>query len=141
MFEPEKITREYALANRLIFYPATEDEAYAIQKRIFALGFAWADGKHEVRHLTECVRTGILLDHGDLYYHPAKNDRNITCSIHQLDEDYMPPAERKMQEMFNTLMARMDDLQEQMNRIESRVSPQSLDKAPRKFPTPQNGGG
>lgn len=141
MSEPEKITREYALANRLVFYPATEDEAAAIQRRIFAMGFAWADERRVVRHLADCVRKGILLDHGELYYSPTKSDRNITCSIRQLDEDYMPKTERRMQEMFNILMARMDDLQEQMNRIEARLSPESLDKPARRLPSPKNGGG
>lgn len=133
MSEPQKITPAYARANRLVFAPASVDEAIAIQTRIFAMGFHWANGGTDVEKVNECVQTGILLDHGELYYNPTKNDRNIPCTIHQLDENYMPPLERKMTDMFNTLMARMDDLQAQMDRIEKRFEPETLQKPAHKL--------
>jgi hypothetical protein len=139
MSEPQKITRDYALANRLVFTPSSPDEAIAIQERIFAMGFKWANGVTEVQNVNECVQTGMLLDHGELYYHPSKSDRNIPCTIHQLDESYMPPLERKMTEMFNTLMARMDTLQEQMDRIERRLGPETIEKSVPKLRPPGQG--
>ena len=139
MSEPQKITRAYALANRLVFAPASADEAIVIQERLFAMGFKWADGKSDVTKVNECVQTGILLEYGELYYNPSKNDRNIPCTVHQLDENYMPPLERKMTDMFNTLMARMDDLQAQMDRIEKRFEPETLKKPGRKLRPPGQG--
>lgn len=133
MSEPQKITREYALANRLVFAPASADEAIVIQERIFAMGFKWADGVTDVKKVNECVEKGMLLDHGEMYYDPTKSAHNIPCTVHQLDENYMPPLERKMTEMFNTLMARMDDLQAQMDRIEKRFEPETLKKPVRKL--------
>jgi len=139
MPEPQKITRAYALANRLVFAPETAEEAVVIQECLFAMGFKWAGGATEVQKVNECVQTGILLDYGELYYNPAKSDRNVPCTVHQLDENYMPPLERKMTEMFNTLMARMDDLQAQMDRIEKRFEPETLKKPVRRLRPPGQG--
>src|SRR5690606_1338530 len=121
--------------------PEVPDEAITIQERILAMGFKWADGAESVQKVNESVQKGLLLDHGKLYYHPSKSDKNTLCTVHQLDEDYLSPSDRRMQDMFNALMARMDDLQAQMDRIEARVSPANLDKPSRKFPAPKNGGG
>lgn len=136
MSEPQKITRAYALANRLVFAPASADEAVTIQVRIFAMGFKWANGDTDVDKVNECVEKGMLLDHGKLFYNPSKSERNISCIVHQLDENYMPPLERKMTDMFNTLMARMDDLQAQMDRIERRLDPETIQKSAPKLRAP-----
>jgi hypothetical protein len=133
MPDASKITREYALGHRLVFFPKSTEEAQAIQEAIFKMGFYWADGDKEVKKLPECVDKGILLDHGKLYYHPTKSSANIVCQTEMLDENYLPPAEKRMQEMFNTLMARIDDLSEQIARIEKQVGPDELQK-PRKPP-------
>ena len=139
MSEPQKITRAFALANRLVFAPASVDEAIAIQERIFAMGFKWADGETAVQKVNECVQKGVLLDHGVMYYDPTKSAHNIPCTVHQLDENYMPPLERKMTDMFNTLMARMDELQAQMDRIEKRFEPEALEKPAPKLRPPGQG--
>ena len=103
------------------------------------MGFKWSDGTKDVQYVNECVQKGILLDHGELYYNPSKSDRNILCTVQQLDENYMPPLERKVTDMFNTLMARMDALQAQMDRIEKRFEPEALEKPAPKLRPPGQG--
>jgi len=140
MSEPQKITRAYALTHRLVFAPAAPEEAIAIQERVFAMGFKWSDGTTDVVKVNECVRTGILLDHGKMYYNPSKNESNIPCTVHQLDESDMPLPARKMADMFNTLMTRLDALQEQMDRIERRLGPETIQKSAPKMRPPGKGG-
>lgn len=139
MSDTPKITPEYALGHKLVFFPKSTDEAQAIQEAIFKMGFSWADDDKGVKKLQECVDKGILLDHGKLYYHPSKSSANIVCQTEMLDENYLPPAEKRMQEMFNTLMARMDQLSEQIARIEKQIGPDALQK-PRNLPPPRGKG-
>jgi|GEM_PF-2623156 len=140
MSDAPKITREYALGHRLVFYPKSTDEARTIQEAIFKMGFGWSDNDKAAKNLQDCVDTGILLDHGKLYYNPTKSSANIVCQTEMLDENYLPPVEKRMQEMFNILMMRIDDLSEQIARIEKQISPDTLEKPKRKAPHLGKGG-
>jgi len=156
---PEKVTREMAMQNTLLFLPENEEQATYVQKRLFALGFSWENGAMEflrakdgrtVRSLKECTESGIVLYHQRIYClgrgDSAKGYK--LCDIRQLATDYVPPQDAsapqlpdRLMQMFSEVTARLSAIEDRLSKIEERLAPAdappALQKSALRAPEPK----
>lgn len=134
----QKLTREFCLNKTLIFYPGTVQEAIAVQKGLFNLGFIWADGVEDVQKAHECAETGIVLEDNKIYYHPSSETKRkgTVCSVQQLDSNYISPDQSFMLDLFNKMSARIDALTAEVAALKQQLEPQKLEKNRLKGNTP-----
>ena len=125
------ITKEFCKGKTLIFFPQTEEEAAFIQRKIFAMGYRWVeDPGTSVRHISESVNTGMVLDEkGFLWFNPSAKSlaTGLLCTSDQFDEKYLSPDRTFMLEQFNKLSAKIDAVYEELR-------PPTLDKPIRSKP-------
>jgi hypothetical protein len=125
--ESQKLTRDFLQRNRVVFRPKTPEEAKVIQQRLFDMGFSWSAKSREIKHVAECVATGVLLEEGVVYYNPDCRQPHISCDVAQLDENYKP-FEEKVMELFNAQAERQKRIEEKLDRILAEIGPQTIDK-------------
>jgi hypothetical protein len=126
----EKITRDFCRGKKLAFFPETRDEAVFIQKTVFSFGFKWRDGDTHVAEIENSVAKGIGLSDGTMHYFKDAPDLGgyLICRATQLDENYLPPEQMRLIEVFSRLMARIDGLEAKIDRISKEISPREIDK-------------
>ena len=139
----EKITRESVAGQRLIFFPKSEDECAHLQQGLFNLGLHWANGQDVVQNTAAAVKNGLVLLDGVIFYRSDVDTGAYTsCSIAQVDADYLPPEQRLMVDLFNKLSAKVDALSEKVDRLYAEVHPEIADTKPGlKKPAPAQQGG
>jgi len=136
----EKITKEFCLGKRLIFYPKTEQEAALIQRKFFDMGFRWSSGSAEVMRLDDCVSHGVLLTAESVLYHSpssSSTETGLLCTSAQFDENHLSPEMTFMMTQFNQLAAQLKELARAVAEIKKELQPQRLDKPVVK--KPENG--
>jgi|GEM_PF-2632338 len=74
----EKVTREMAVQNELLFLPQNSQQSAYIQKRLFEMGFIWANGSSSLQHDAECVSNGIVVKNQRIYYLGMRMTRAAT---------------------------------------------------------------
>lgn len=119
----EKITPEMMRRERLVFYPATQEEAAVIQERLIAMGGKWG-GEHgaNAAELENCVQKGFLCERGTFYYNPSSSSSSLLCTVNQLDENYMPPDRAFLMEQFNKMTACIEGLTAQVAELKGEVA-------------------
>jgi len=129
----EKVTREMAAQNTLLFLPETEKQAAYVQQRLFAMGFIWANEVSSVQNLKECTANGIVLQNQRIYYLGSKDaaEGYKLCSLAQLAADYVPPRVApapppvdKLMQMFSEVTARLSAIEGRLSKIEERLAPE-----------------
>lgn len=129
----EKVTREMAAQNTLLFLPENDQKSAYVQKRLFDMGFIWANDVKTVQNLKECTANGIVLKGQRIYYlgdeDTAKGYK--LCSLAQLAADYAappaaavaPPPDRLI-EMFAEVTARLSAIENRLAKIEQHLGPE-----------------
>ncbi|MDP2206721.1 MAG: hypothetical protein Q8K65_10500 [Alphaproteobacteria bacterium] len=128
----EKVTREMAAQNTLLFLPETEKQATYVQQRLFALGFIWANDVKKVQSLEECTANGIVLKNQRIYYLGEDDEAKgyKLCALEQLAEDYIapaaltPPSPDRLMQMFSEVTARLSAIENRLSKIEERLAPE-----------------
>jgi len=123
----EKVTREMAVQNTLLFLPETQKQAAYVQQRLFDLGFIWANDVKKIQHLEECTANGIVLKNKRIYYLGKDDDAEgyKLCSYAQLGQSYVAPAAQvppppdRLIEMFSEVAARLSAIEDRLSKIES----------------------
>ena len=125
----EKLAPEFCRNNNVIFYPKNKSEARSLQKALFEMGFAWSSGGQVVQCIDECIRNGLVIQNGNIYYKGSNdNAYYILCAVEQLDGNYITPERKFLLEQFGKINARLDALEEKIDRIGREVLPQEVDK-------------
>jgi hypothetical protein len=131
----EKITREFASQNDLLFLPADAAEAIFVQQSLFDMGIRWANGDGKVSNIDKSVANGLVLQNGRLYWRGEDDDAAgyLLCQAKQLRADYMPPQEKDIPaetvaDMFREMMTRLTQVEEKLARLEREIVPQEIAK-------------
>lgn len=87
----EKITKELAENNRLVFFPKNADEVQFIQLKLFSMGYSWA-GDCVIKRVKECVSAGLVADKDGFIMNGPFGDTTketaLRCFIDQFDDEY-----------------------------------------------------
>lgn len=125
----ERLTKEFCQSRRLVFFPKTEQEAALIQRKLFSMGFAWANGAVDARCLDDCVKSGMILtSEGVIYHSPSSGDNGLVCTSAQFDENYLSPDMALLMGEIKKLSAQITALTEEVAEIKKELQPQKLDK-------------
>lgn len=137
----EKVTREMAAQNTLLFLPENDQQAAYVQKRLFELGFIWANDAKTVQNHKECTANGIVLK-GQRIYYLGKEDTAKgykLCSLAQLAADYVAPRgaahpvaappssplpSDRLMEMFAGVTAWLSAIERRLAKIEQPLGPE-----------------
>lgn len=125
----ERLTPEFCRSNDIIFHPKNSGDAQSIQKALFGMGIFWADGSKTIKHTDECVKCGLVIQKGKIYYKGENdNTRYIAAAMEQLDEDYLSPDRKFMMEQFNKISARLDEMDRKFDELRREILPYELEK-------------
>ncbi len=133
-----RITKEFCQGRTILFYPATPGEAEFIQRKVFAMGFSWADKnmRNTIGYGDACTRYGMTLIDGKLGLFPDKKASKIglVCASNQFDEEYRPDMEL-LKEQFAQFAARQEEMSRKLDELIGKVDdlyeevkPKALDK-------------
>lgn len=127
----QKITKEFCQGKVLLFYPRTAEESVFIQRKVFEMGYKWADNTVEITLVEKSLLTGMALDRaGRLWVSPNTEHRTTgwLCTSNQFNEDYLSPDQTFILEQFNKLAARLDRLETKIDAIYDELRPQMIQK-------------
>jgi hypothetical protein len=128
----EKVTREMAAQNTLLFLPENDQQSTYVQKRLFEMGFIWANDVKTVQHLKESTANGIVLKGQRIYYLSEEDTAKgyKLCALAQLDANYIappdvaaPPPPDRLVEMFTEVSARLLAIEDRLAKIEQHLGP------------------
>lgn len=140
----EKVTREMASQNDLLFLPENEKQAVYVQKRLLEMGFIWANKVRGIQCVDECVANGIVLKGQRIYFLSTedKAEGYKFCRLEQLDPGYVAPRKAPAPlpqdtviEMFRQVSDRLTAIEKRLTDIESQLAPKKQDK-PLRRPQP-----
>ena len=133
----EKITPALIRSSRLVFQPGTADESTYIQQQLFALGAIWAsDFGQKVSKVPESVSSGLLVDHGTIYFGTDSNVENRLATLAQFEGGYLTPEQKFLKEQFDKVHARLDAMDKKIEALQDAVLPKDLGKAKLGKPAP-----
>lgn len=120
---------------RVLFTPKDTDESGVLQEALLGFGIIWADGHAHVKNLHETVRYGLVVMDGKIYYRSEGDTVAYdTASVDQVRKDYVTEERRFLLDQFAKVHARLDKMEERLQRIEDTLAPPPLDKT--KLPKP-----
>lgn len=139
----EKVTREMAVQNELLFLPQNSQQSAYIQKRLFEMGFIWANGSSSLQHDAECVSNGIVVKNQRIYYLGDEDDARgyKLCTMEQLSPQYQAPSAQKplpardeLKEMFRAISTRLAAIERRLSDIEEKLGPNQKSEKPKLNP-------
>lgn len=130
----EKITPESAQGKFLFFRPRSLEESARTMLALKKAGFKMRMNAHTPVTPENGREKNIGVIDGEFFCDPNESYNkaprgNWSCTIDQIDENYVTPEQRFVLELFNKLSDRLDRIERRLDEIQEQVSPAPLDKA------------
>lgn len=113
----------------ILFRPPSPFDAARVQQMLFHYGYIWADGDLRATALEKCVERGIVVSGGRFWF-PGENHKPDAVLMTPKEfiiaierGDIVPPAEARTGDAFNALAARVDTLEQKLDRVLSLLEP------------------
>lgn len=124
-----KLTKEFCDTHDICFHPQSPDEARVIQEHLFKMGYKWRQGEQHPLYLEELANGSIHVSGGFLTCSTSgRSTQGIVCTVEQFDENYMPPEQKFIFDLFNKMSERLDKIEQRLDDIQADMRPKPMDK-------------
>lgn len=131
---PQPLTKEFLLSNNVIFNAKTAEAARAIQLALFDAGFAWPGSKGRDMMDVAFLHDGFVSkgEHRKIYRGPSRKYPYYTATAadfpHLSGSEDILSADERLDRRFNALAARMEAVEQKLDRVLALLEPAETGK-------------